>query len=168
MHGTQLRAPSAFWPHRMLCCPPRCRVKYGEHRETGAPVAIKACSLALIQRWRTAHGRAVSEGRSWSECRIEDPQSEVSFVAVGCLAPVSQRNLLPTQAEVMRVLASPGHANVIRLDQVLQDPEYLYIVMEFANGGDLFDILRCVAAPPSNPTLKPRPHSLDCTAGLVC
>lgn len=97
------------------------KVKYGEHRDTGVTVAIKACSLALISRWRTAHARAVAEGRSWSECRIEDPQSE---------------------AEVMRVLAEPGHANVIRLHQILQDADYLYIVMEFANGGDLFDILR--------------------------
>jgi len=97
------------------------KVKYGEHRESGQPVAVKACSLALISRWRSAHQRAVAEGRSWSECRIEDPQSE---------------------AEVMRVLAEPGHPNVIRLHQVLQDAEYLYIIMEFANGGDLFDILR--------------------------
>ena len=50
----------------------------------------------------------------------------------------------------MRVLAAPGHPNVIRLDQVLQDPEYLYIVMEFANGGDLFDILRCLHIPDPN------------------
>jgi len=42
----------------------------------------------------------------------------------------------------MRVLASPGHPNVIKLESILQDSEYLYIVMEFANGGDLFDILR--------------------------
>jgi len=97
------------------------KVKYGEHRENGAPVAVKACSLALIARWRSAHQHAVTEGRSWSECRIEDPQSE---------------------AEVMKVLAEPGHANVICLKEVLNDDEYLYIIMEFANGGDLFDILR--------------------------
>jgi len=97
------------------------KVKYGEHRETGTPVAVKVCSLALIERWRSAHSTAVAEGRSWSECRIEDPQSE---------------------ANVMRVLAEPGHPNVIRLHQVLEDVENLYIVMEFANGGDLFDILR--------------------------
>lgn len=144
-----------------------CRVKYGEHRETGAPVAIKACSLALIQRWRTAHGRAVSEGRSWSECRIEDPQSEVSLT-LALRLPLRLLTCALVQAEVMRVLASPGHPHVIRLDQVLQDPEYLYIVMEFANGGDLFDILRCPTT--CEPWSKPIGRgSLDVAlvAGLV-
>jgi len=96
------------------------KVKYGELRETGVSVAESLlfsidCKMAISAPACCA-GRALM-----SECRIEDPQSE---------------------AEVMKVLAEPGHPNVIRLNQVLQDSEYLYIIMEFANGGDLFDILR--------------------------
>lgn len=97
------------------------KIKYGEHRTTGEKVAVKICSLVLIARWRTAHEAAVQEGRPWNECRIEDPYSE---------------------ANMMRVLAEPGHPNVVTLTEVIQDPENLYIVMEFANGGDIFDILR--------------------------
>merc|ERR1740115_619695 len=89
------------------------KIKYGEHRTTGEKVAVKICSLVLIARWRTAHEAAVQEGRPWNECRIEDPYSE---------------------ANMMRVLAEPGHPNVVTLTEVIQDPENLYIVMEFANG----------------------------------
>jgi len=97
------------------------KIKYGEHKVTGEKVAIKICSVALIARWRAAHEAAVAEGKPWNECRIEDPYAE---------------------AHVMQVLAEPGHTNVVKLHEVIDDSENLHIVMEFANGGDIFDILR--------------------------
>lgn len=97
------------------------KIKYGEHKASGEKVAVKICSLALIARWRAAHLAAVTEGKPWNECRIEDPYAE---------------------AQMMRVLADPGHPNIVKLAEIVEDAENLHIIMEFANGGDIFDILR--------------------------
>ena len=43
------------------------------------------------------------------------------------------------ELRVMRLLSTPGHANVCGLIDLFSDDRFLYVVMEFCPGGDLFN-----------------------------
>ena len=65
---------------------------------------------------------AVQEGRPWNECRIEDPYSEVDHGAWYSLYDIVW---CAVQANMMRVLAEPGHPNVVTLTEVPVWPVHL-------------------------------------------
>ena len=44
-----------------------------------------------------------------------------------------------TEIAVMAMLSDPGHANVLRLEALLEDEHCLYLVLEHCDGGELFD-----------------------------
>jgi hypothetical protein len=46
------------------------------------------------------------------------------------------------EVAVLARLASPGHGNVLRMFELLEDAQCLYIVLEFCGGGELFDQVR--------------------------
>ena len=83
-------------------------------------VAIKSCNRELIKQWQKTQKKAVKENSSMNKCRVEDPYVE---------------------AEIMRQLGVPGHRNVIRFVEMLEDERYLYIIMEFASQGALCELI---------------------------
>ena len=56
----------------------------------------------------------------------------------------------------MRVLAAPGHPHVLRLLDVGEDDNLLFVVLEYAPGGELFDVV----------VSNPRPTEAEARATL--
>ena len=52
---------------------------------------------------------------------------------------VSSDSLMKRILNEVKILQSVNHPNVIKLEDVIDTAEYLYIVLELAEGGELFD-----------------------------
>jgi serine/threonine protein kinase len=51
---------------------------------------------------------------------------------------IKDQELLKREIEVLKICQ---HPNIIKLEDVFENQDYLYIVMEYLNGGDLFSFL---------------------------
>jgi MAP/microtubule affinity-regulating kinase len=49
-----------------------------------------------------------------------------------------QRNSVQREVRLMKLL---HHPHIIHVDEVFEDEDQIYIVMEYANGGELFDYI---------------------------
>ena len=61
-------------------------------------------------------------------------------------AAVDELNLKDKVLSEARILKGLSHRNIIQFHHMLEDDRHLYIVMELAEGGELFDYL-CKHAP---------------------
>jgi hypothetical protein len=96
----------------------------------GKVKAAVACALGPDGRWTPHPGSTqvavkqiykwcIAQGTTLDGRRVqEDPRLEMSL---------------------MQLLSVPGHGNVLRLIALLEDNDCLYMVLEYLDGGELFD-----------------------------
>ena len=54
------------------------------------------------------------------------------------------------EVRVLNWLSNPGHSNVMRLVELLEDDACLYLVLQYCDGGELFDQVRESAVAPQH------------------
>lgn len=87
--------------------------------------------------------KKLGEG-TFGEVRLAYRQETLERVAVKILKKKGSQLLLNNVKQIeneIKLLQSVNHPNIIRLEDVIDSPEKIFIIMEVAEGGELFDRL---------------------------
>jgi serine/threonine protein kinase len=81
-----------------------------------------------------------SYGAVYKALDLNSPTDNRAFVAIKCIrkpkASASQAKYLSREIELHRTMSY--HPNVVTLHDVIEDEEFVFLVMEFCTGGDMF------------------------------
>ena len=103
---------------------------------------IRAHSEELQSLYRYSLMRTIGTG-SFSRVRVavEKLTNEVVAIKIISKSMVLRRNQLNHILEERKLLASLQHPFIVEFKGAFQDPYFLYFVMEFVQGGDLYGLL---------------------------
>lgn len=71
----------------------------------------------------------------------QDPQKEVAIKRITKKNLARSQNLLKKEIKILQELTELHHENVVSLLDCKETTQYVYLVMEYCNGGDLADYL---------------------------
>ncbi|KAJ3393498.1 hypothetical protein HDU92_007694 [Lobulomyces angularis] len=120
------------------------KVKIGFHKQTNQKVAIKVIDKRLLAE----NARREREENMAKEKKKKRPQDHVTKKNSTQSSPKTEKNdtafvppfIASLQLEV-QLLMRLNHPNVIKLYQVMETEDECLVVMEYASGGELLDLL---------------------------
>jgi serine/threonine-protein kinase ULK/ATG1 len=74
--------------------------------------------------------------------RYKKKDVDVAVKAITKKNLVKARNLLTKEIRILKELSGLKHENLVSLLKCVEHPQYVYLIMEFCNGGDLADYLQ--------------------------
>ena len=94
----------------------------------------------LKQNYRiSAHTKVLGAG-SFGKVFLSENISDPSFkVAIKVLNKAKLKDHLDSIREEVRILSNLDHPNIVKYYETYDDVKYMYLVMEYCPGGELFD-----------------------------
>ena len=77
-------------------------------------------------------------GKVFLATSIADQDLKVAIKTISKKKVQDQINIIRDE---IKILSSLDHANIIKYHETYESPSYIYLVMEYCNGGELFDKL---------------------------
>ena len=74
-------------------------------------------------------------GKVFLAHNLSDPEIKVAIKTINKKRLIGKMDLLKDE---INILASLDHPNIVKYYETYESPNYLYLVMEYCQGGDLF------------------------------
>lgn len=94
----------------------------------------------MKQNYRISASTKVLGAGSFGKVFLSENVSDPSFkVAIKVLNKAKLKDHLDSIKEEVRILTKLDHPNIVKYYETYDDTKYMYLVMEYCNGGELFD-----------------------------
>jgi calcium-dependent protein kinase len=96
----------------------------------------------LKQNYRISSDTKVLGAGAYGKVFLSENIADPSFkVAIKVLNKAKLKDHLYTIREEVRILTELDHPNIVKYFETYDDTKYIYLVMEYCPGGELFDMI---------------------------
>eukprot|EP00968_Pinguiococcus_pyrenoidosus_P022964 scaffold3496_cov201-Pinguiococcus_pyrenoidosus.AAC.3 len=114
----------------------------GDDKSHSGIIPVARCNgVDVTKIYKMQGGKVLGTGASGSVKLVEHRQSGQKFAMKTLHMDRFDRNCLMDLKTEIRIMVEVDHPNIIRLQEVYQTADYIYLVLEVCNGGELLNRL---------------------------